>query len=147
AFPEPRVVTRGQWAVETLDAYRPLFTDLATSLGQQPTADPDEAADPMMQMMAGLNRMLAPAMLGMSVGSMVGALAQRVFGLHDLPIPRERQEVVLVGDTIDRFAADWAIPVDQMRLWVLAHELSGYRIFALDHIRQALADLVRAHVG
>ena len=147
AFPEPRVVTRGQWAVETLDAYRPLFTDLATSLGQQPNADPDEAGDPMMQMMAGLNRMLAPAMLGMSVGSMVGALAQRVFGLHDLPIPRDRQEVVLVGDTIDRFAADWAIPVDQMRLWVLAHELSGYRIFALDHIRQALADLVRAHVG
>ena len=147
AFPEPRVVTRGQWAVETLDAYRPLFTDLATSLGQQPNADQDEAGDPMMQMMAGLNRMLAPAMLGMSVGSMVGALAQRVFGLHDLPIPRDRQEVVLVGDTIDRFAADWAIPVDQMRLWVLAHELSGYRIFALDHIRQALADLVRAHVG
>ena len=63
AFPEPRVVTRGQWAVETLDAYRPLFTDLATSLGQQPNADPDEAGDPMMQMMAGLNRMLAPAML------------------------------------------------------------------------------------
>src|SRR5262245_18771236 len=40
-FPEPRVVTRGQWTNETLEAYRPLFTDLATSLGQteQPAAD------------------------------------------------------------------------------------------------------------
>jgi len=86
-------------------------------------------------------------MLGMSVGSMVGALGQRVFGLHDLPIPRDRQEVVLVGDTIDAFAAEWDIPTDQMRLWVLAHELSGYRLFSLSHLREPLTALVRAHVG
>ncbi len=127
AFPEPRIVTRGTWAGETLDAYRPLFTDMATSLGQQPDAEvPDDSGDPMMQMMAGLSRMMAPAMMGMSVGSMVGQLSQRVFGLHDLPIPRDKQEVVLVGQTIDEFATEWDIPLDQMRLWVLAHELSGF---------------------
>ena len=59
----------------------------------------------MAQMMAGISRMLAPAMLGMAVGSMVGKLAQRVFGLHDLPIPRDQHEIVLVGGTIDAFAA------------------------------------------
>jgi putative hydrolase len=148
-FPEPRVITRGQWAHETLEAYRPLFTDLASSLGQQPAAslDPAEAADPMMQMMAGLNKMVGPAMLGMSVGSMVGTLAQRVFGVHDLPIPREQHDVVLVAGNIDSFAAQWSIPVDQMRLWVIAHELIGYRLFAIDHLRNDLAALVRAHVG
>jgi len=86
-------------------------------------------------------------MMGMSVGAMVGSLAKRVFGLHDLPIPRPRQEVVLVGGTIDRFAAEWEIPVDEMRLWVLAHELSGFQILSFAHVREALADLVRAHVG
>lgn len=147
-FPEPRIVTRGQWAAETLDAYRPLFTDMATSLGQQPGADAADAdADPMMQMMAGLNRMMAPAMMGMSVGSMVGTLSQRVFGLFDLPIPRERHEVVLVGRTIDEFAAQWEIPLDEMRLWVLAHELSGYRVLSIPHLRDELTNLVRAHVG
>jgi putative hydrolase len=145
-FPEPRVVTRGQWTSETLEAYRPLFTDLATSLGQQPSSDAGEG-DPFVQMFAGLSRMMAPAMMGMSVGSMVGSLAKRVFGLHDLPIPRPKQEVVLIGSTIDEFAAEWEIPVDEMRLWVLAHELSGYQILAVDHLRLALADLVRAHVG
>ncbi len=30
---EPAVATPEQWALQTLDAYRPLFTDLATSLG------------------------------------------------------------------------------------------------------------------
>ena len=142
------VVTRSQWAAETLDAYRPLFTDMATSLGQHngdETADP--SADPMMQMMAGLNRMMAPAMMGMSVGSMVGTLSQRVFGLFDLPIPRERHEVVLVSRTIDDFAGEWEIPLDEMRLWVLAHELSGYRVLAIPHLRRELTELVRAHVG
>lgn len=149
SFPEPRIVTRSVWANETLDAYRPLFTDMATSLGQPPDVEPSdaEAADPMMQMMAGLSRMMAPAMMGMSVGSMVGQLSQHVFGLHDLPIPRAKQEVVLVGRTIDEFAAEWAIPVDQMRLWVLAHELSGFQVFSIPHLRAGLADLVRAHVS
>jgi putative hydrolase len=150
-FPEPRVVTRSQWAHETLDAYRPLFTDLATSLNVRPATggpgDDDLSGDPMLQMMSGLSQMMAPAMLGMAVGSMVGALAQRVFGLHDLPIPRERHEVVLVGSTIDRFAADWSIPLDQMRLWVLAHELVGYRVFALPHVVDELRNLVRTYAG
>lgn len=152
SYPEPRVLTRSQWAHETLDAYRPLFTDLATSLGPRSgvtgLGDIDEAGtDPMLQMMAGLSQMMAPAMLGMSVGSMVGALAQRVFGLHDLPIPREKSEVVLVGATIDRFAEEWSIPLDQMRLWVLAHELVGYRVFALPHVVADLRNLVRSYAG
>jgi len=149
-FPEPRIVTPGQWTSETLDAYRPLFTDLATSLGQSPTAIGDDAGmggDPLTQMFAGLSRMMAPAMMGMAVGSMVGSLAKRVFGLHDLPIPRQRQEVVLLGTTIDQFASDWEIPGDEMRLWVLAHELSGFQLLSITHLREALADLVRAHVG
>lgn len=151
SFPEPRIVTRSVWANETLDAYRPLFTDMATSLGQTPDTeaggDAGDSGDPMMQMMAGLSRMMAPAMMGMSVGSMVGQLSQHVFGLHDLPIPRDKHEVVLVGRTIDEFAVEWAIPVDQMRLWVLAHELSGFQVFSIPHLRAGLADLVRAHVS
>lgn len=146
-FPELRVVTRSQWASETLDAYRPLFTELATSLGQTPSAPDAESEDPMMQMMAGLNQMMAPAMLGMSVGSMVGALAQRVFGLHDLPIPRDRLDVVLVSQTIDEFAASWEIPRDEMRLWVIAHELIGHRVFSISHLREQLTTMVRSHVG
>ncbi|MEX2625582.1 MAG: zinc-dependent metalloprotease, partial [Ilumatobacteraceae bacterium] len=114
SFPEPTLVTRGQWAQSTLEAYRPLFTELATSLGGTDATD-DESADPMAKMMAGLSKMMAPAMLGMTVGAMVGTLAQRVFGLHDLPIPRERSEVVLVPGNIDSFAEQWGLASDEMR--------------------------------
>lgn len=150
-FPEPRIVTRGAWAAETLDAYRPLFTDLASSLGAPPPdlgqPGDDDDADPLLAMMAGINQLVAPAMLGMSVGSMVGALAQRVFGIHDLPIPRDRHDVVLVASTIDDFAGRWSIALDQFRLWVLAHELAGHRVFAIPDVVADLQALVRAHVG
>jgi uncharacterized protein (DUF2342 family) len=35
-FPEITPVARGVWAQRTLEAYRPLFTELAVSLGQRP---------------------------------------------------------------------------------------------------------------
>jgi putative hydrolase len=140
-------VSRSQWASGTLDAYRHLFTELATALGSAGGDDPDTSDDPMMAMMAGLSKMMAPAMLGMAVGSMVGHLATRALGTHDLPIPRQPNTVTLLPSNIDTFAGDWEISGDEMRLWVLAHELAGYALFEVDHVRDALSDLVRQHVG
>ena len=144
---EPSVATPEQWAQQTLEAYRPLFTDLATSLGATDDLPAEMAADPMAQMMAGLGKMMAPAMMGMSVGSMVGNLARRAFGVYDLPIPRATPALVLVPSNIDTFAADWEIAIDEMRLWVLAHELAGLTLFSVDHIATHLRSLVQRHVG
>ena len=144
---EPSVATPEQWAQQTLEAYRPLFTDLATSLGSTDELPADLAADPMAQMMAGLGRMMAPAMMGMSVGSMVGNLARRAFGVYDLPIPRATPALVLVPSNIDTFAQEWSIQLDEMRLWVLAHELAGLTLFSVDHIADHLRSLVQRHVG
>jgi putative hydrolase len=145
---EVRPVTRSQWATETLEAYRHLFTEMAAALGRaDEPQDEDASSDPMMSMMAGLSRMMAPAMLGMAIGSMVGRLATRAFGSHDLPIPRQPSTVTLVPANIDGFAAQWEIPPDEMRLWVLAHEIAGFTLFEAAHLRDALSDLVRQHAG
>jgi putative hydrolase len=144
---EPAVATAEQWAQQTLEAYRPLFTELATSLGSTDELPADLAADPMAQMMAGLGKMMAPAMMGMSVGSMVGNLARRAFGVYDLPIARATQALVLVPSNIDTFAQEWSIQLDEMRLWVLAHELAGLTLFSVDHIADHLRSLVQRHVG
>jgi len=100
-----------------------------------------------MQMMAGLSKMMAPAMLGMAVGSMVGNLAARAFGVYDLPIPRATPALVLVPPTIDAFAEEWEISLDEMRLWVLAHELAGLALFSIPHVADHLRGLVQRHVG
>jgi putative hydrolase len=144
---EVSVATPETWAQQTLEAYRPLFDDMATSLGQ-PGDLPDEAAtDPMAQMMAGLGKMMAPAMLGMAVGSMVGSLARGAFGVYDLPIPRATPALVLVPPNIDLFAEHWSIDLDELRLWVLAHEIAGLTTLSIPHIADHLRSLVQRHVG
>ncbi len=148
-FPEITPVTKGVWAQRTLEAYRPLFTELATSLGRRPAADLDEAGDtdPMMAMMANLSQMMAPAMMGMAVGSMVGRMAGRTFGQYDLPIPRSDHALLVVPATIDTFATEWGIPADEMRLWVLAQEMIGHTLFSIPALRDQFTALVRHHVG
>ena len=148
-FPEITPVTKGVWAQRTLDAYRPLFTELATSLGQRPAADSTDLteADPMMAMMANLSQMMAPAMMGMAVGSMVGRMALRTFGQYDLPIPRDDATLLVVPANIDQFATDWSLPADEMRLWVIAQELIGHSLFSIASLRTQFASLVRGHVG
>ena len=148
-FPEITPVTKGVWAQRTLDAYRPLFTELATSLGRRPDTDLDSSAptDPMMAMMANLSQMMAPAMMGMAVGSMVGRKAGRTFGQYDLPIPRADNALLVVPATIDQFAAEWSLPVDEMRLWVLAQEMIGHTLFTIAPLREQFTALVRQYVG
>lgn len=146
-FPEVTPVSRGVWAQRTLDAYRPLFTELATSLGRRPTGEEVVAADPMMAMMNNLSQMMAPSMMGMAVGSMVGRMAARTFGQYDLPIPRDDQGMLVVPANIDGFADEWSLSTDEMRLWVLAQELSGHTLFGIESLRTQFASLVRRHVG
>ena len=140
--------TPGGWAQRTLEDYRPLFTELATSLST-PSTDDDDTSDPASAMLSGLSRMMAPAMLGMSVGAMVGQLAKRAFGQYDLPIPRGTGsgQLLLVPATVDGFAHDWSIPVEEMRLWVLTQELTAHAVMGVPHLSERLSTLVRRHVG
>jgi putative hydrolase len=142
------LTTPGSWAQRTLDAYRPLFTELAVSLGRPgaPATD-DGDADPMMAMLTGLSQMMAPSMMGMAIGSMVGRLASRAFGQYDLPIPRTATSLLIVPSSVDAFAADWSLPLDEMRLWVLSQELIGHAVFSHEVVRDTVTDLVRRHVG
>jgi len=144
-FPEIMPITRGVWAQRTLDAYRPLFTEMATSLGRR--TDDAAPSDPMAAMMANLSQMMAPSMMGMAVGSMVGRMAARTFGQYDLPIPREGMHLLVVPANIDAFATDWSLDPAEMRLWVLAQELIGHTLFSLGDVRAQLTDLVRRYVG
>lgn len=147
--PEIVPVTAGAWAQRTLDAYRPLFTELATSLGRQAEpGEPDEAgADPLMSMLANLSKMMAPAMMGMAIGSMVGRMATHAFGQYDLPIPRQDSGITVMPANIDRFAREWSITADEMRLWVLAQELTGHALFSITSLRDDFAALLRRYAG
>jgi putative hydrolase len=99
-------------------------------------------------MLAGLMRLLTPMMLGMSAGSMVGHLARRSFGQYDLPIPRSTgDELLLVPSAINRFASDWSLPLDDVRLWICLNEVATHTLMGVPHVRSELDRLLNAWVA
>ena len=139
--------TRARWAHRALSDLRPLFNDLATALGRRDQPS-DVPSDPMAAMMNNLSTMMGPALLGMSIGSMVGALASRALGQYDLPLARPfASEILIVSSSVDAFASEWSIATDDLRMWVLIHELASHAILASPAIEEGLAAMVRQHVS
>ncbi|MCB1017330.1 MAG: zinc-dependent metalloprotease [Acidimicrobiales bacterium] len=151
-------VTRTQWVQRSLEAYRPLFEHLASSLNPEPpgAADPG-VPDPLSPEAAGgdpsaflapLMAMIGPMMLGMTAGSMIGHLSRRSFGQYDLPVPRpESDELLLVVANLDEFGEEWSLPRDDVRLWVCLHEIAHHAVLGVPHVRSRLEDLLTRYVS
>jgi putative hydrolase len=142
-------VNRSTWAQHTLDAYRPLFEVLADSLRADEAAAPaaPDPSDPL-GFMAPLMKMIAPMMLGLTAGSMVGHLAQRSFGQYDLPIPRASgDELLLIVPNIDEFGREWSIASEDLRLWVCLAEVTNHAVLNVPHVRARLDQLLRDYLA
>lgn len=146
------VVNKTTWCHLTLEAYKPMFTTLASSLsGADVIATESSEPGPensMASMMSGLSKLLAPAMMGMSVGSMVGNMSRHAFGQYDIPLPREPiHQLILVSSNITSFASDWSIPIDDVRMWVLIQELTAHAVLGVGHVRETISNTVRRYVA
>ena len=142
-------VGRTQWAMATLEAYRPLLEQLATALSPTGDADLDEtASDPTMALLGNLGQLMGPVMLGMQSGFTVGHLAKGAFGQYGLPIPRPpSDELLVVPATFDAFASAWSLPEDDVALWVELSEITHHAVFARPHVRARLDELLGAYVS
>ena len=153
-LPNIVVTNHSTWVHHTLESYKPLFTQLATALSNpsvdapQPGTELDIETDQIAAMMLSLNKMMAPAMMGMSIGSMIGQLSLRAFGQYDLPIPREpRNQLLLVASNVEQFANDWSITVNDMRMWVLIHELTSHAVLSVDHVRDSINQQISTYIS
>ncbi|HZQ83430.1 MAG TPA: zinc-dependent metalloprotease [Acidimicrobiales bacterium] len=144
-----RPVGRAEWTQRTLDAYRPLLEQLATSLSAA-TGDDDsaDAPDPSTDLLGGLTKVMSPVLLGMQSGFMVGHLSQRAMGQYDLPIPRPpSDELLVVPATITAFAEDWSLPPDDVLLWVCLSEVAHHAVLSRSHVRARMEELLGEYVG
>jgi putative hydrolase len=144
-------VTRASWAHQALSDYRPLFERLAASLGRgmgdAALDDPSLAGDPFASMFGGIMKMVAPMMLSMTAGSMVGHLAQRAMGTYHLPIPRPKgAPVQVVVPNVNAFAEAWSLDGDDLRLWVCVSELTHHLVLDQPHVRSRLGGLLDEYV-
>jgi putative hydrolase len=143
------VVTRSTWVHHTVEAFKFYFSDFSgnsnSTIGGE---NLDLESNGMDAMMSNLTKMMAPAMLGMSVGSMIGQLSLRTFGQYDLPLPREpKSQLLFVVRNSEEFAKDWSIKVEDMQMWLLIQELTFHALFRIDSVRDAVTNLVKQHVA
>ena len=165
-------VTRSEWALRTLDDWKPLLEKLAARMtpdtpggagGSGPWFGGDEIEgagegagggasggagdDPMARLFSGLPQVLGPFLFGLQSGSMVGQLAGRAMGQYDLPMPRPaRSELMLVPETIDGFASDWSLAPDDVRMWICLREATNHAVLGRTHVRAKLDELIGAYV-
>ncbi|MDQ6616424.1 MAG: zinc-dependent metalloprotease [Actinomycetota bacterium] len=148
-----RAVTRSDWALRTLQAWKPLLETLASALARSSPSDglpavEDLPSDPMSRLLGNLPQAMAPLLFGIQVGSMVGHLATRAMGQYDLPVPRPiGDELLMVPVAIDGFAHEWGLAIDDVRLWVCLHEVTHHAVLSRPHVRARLDELMRAYVN
>lgn len=148
-----RAAGRSDWALRTLEAWKPRFERLAGAMADATPKDPADAgreasSDPMAQLLSNLPQMLGPLLLGMQAGSMVGQLSTRAMGQYELPMPRPpADELVMIPFTIDAFADEWSLDADDVRMWVCLREVTNHVIVSRPHVRKRLDELIDAYVG
>ncbi|HET9075367.1 MAG TPA: zinc-dependent metalloprotease [Acidimicrobiales bacterium] len=158
-------VTPSGWALRTLEHWKPLLEQLATRMippaagpGGAGAANPFGGAlpggaeagpgeDPMARLFGSLPQVLGPFLLGLQSGSMVGQLATGAMGQFDLPMPRPAGgELMLVPATIDRFASDWSLAPDDVRMWICLRETTNLAVLGRAHVRSRLEQLISDYV-
>lgn len=124
--PDVLPVDSREWADRHLEAYGYL---------SEPFSDMGGMVGPMAQ--------LAPAMIGMQVGSLVGGLARWVLAGFDGALPTDRPlPLAVVVPHVEEFATRHSFDASSIRLWVVSEEVAYRAItavpFATDHLRRLL---------
>jgi putative hydrolase len=152
-------VGRVDWAARSLEAWRPFINELAASLGPPRTeAGTSEEAPPdsfdeepnegeaFADLIGEWASVMTPAMVAMQVGSIVGNLARKTFGQHELPLPRQKlDEVLVIPDNVAAFAEDWSLPPDDVRMWVCLTASAYHAVLSRPHVRDRLEALLLEH--
>jgi putative hydrolase len=163
------VLTTGRqgWAELHLEALRPVLDALATTLGKAfrpPGSEPPAGleglggleglsgleglgamgADPM----AALLPMLAPLLLGVQAGSMIGYLAQHALGRYDLPLATaDEPSLCFVIPNLDAFEESWSLDRTDLRFTVALHEVVHAAMRSVPWVREHLVTLATDYVS
>jgi putative hydrolase len=144
---------RQGWVDLHLEALRPVLDALATTLGQAfraglPDTGGDAAGGPAADPLAGLVPMLAPLLLGVQAGSMIGFLAQHALGRYDLPLPAsDAPSLCFVVPNLDAFEEAWSLERADLRFTVALHEVVHAATRSVPWVREQLVGLATEYVS
>ncbi len=143
-------VSRGEWTIRALDAWRPILTALTAPTNEGGASDtpaqhldaPDSTegtGDLLSQWAAAIGPMFA----GLQMGSVVGHLSHRALGQYVLALPwPPADELLILTANIESFADDWSLPAEEVLLWVCARELATHTVISRPYVRARLDELL-----
>lgn len=103
----------------------------------------EESNDQWPLMLSQWAQVIAPTMLAMQIGSIMGRLARYCLGGYDFPLPKENSnEIVLIPQNIKKFSSDWSIPLAECEIYIAAGDIALQAILSRDHIRDYLTNLL-----
>ncbi len=145
----------GTWAAQTVEDWAfvldaagsadttAAMTGLTRDLGDEPGPG---ISDFLAQAMS----TMGPVLAAMQLGSAVGHLARTTLGQYELPVPRpssSRHRMLVVPANLDRFASDWSLPEQDVRLWVCLRDSTVHAVLGrtgvADRLRQLLTAVAR----
>lgn len=153
---EVRTLTPKEWARLHLDALRPVLEKLAATLEQAMEAADDDMAGaelpptgiPGLDMFAGMMGMVAPMLLGVQAGSLVGFLGQHSLARYDLPLPAaDPPSLGFVVQNIDAFESAWELPRADLRFYLAIHEVVHAAQRSVPWVRERLVSLAQEYVS
>lgn len=123
-------IGRATWVLRALDGWKWLleatatrFTDGMSAMG----GSEDPAMNPVAQMMG----QIAPLLLGIQTGTVVGNLATDALGRHDPPIPLDDDgRLFFVTPNIARTAEEYDFDLATFHRWVALHETARQLLIA-----------------
>jgi putative hydrolase len=119
--PLARAVDRSTWVASTLHSWRWLLEHLSkrVSEGMGAVADQVEGAAGMQAVVA----QVAPLLLGIQAGTIVGHLSREALGRFDPLIPRDDDgRLLFVVPNIEQLARDYSLDLESLRRWLALND-------------------------
>ena len=85
---------------------------------------------------------MGPMLAAIQLGSAVGHLARSTLGPYELPIPRTSPRLLVVPANATRFAEDWSLDPDEVRLWVCLREVTAHAVLSRPHVAERMRELL-----
>lgn len=126
---------RRGWADANFRSFAYLAEPLAAKMS-------DGDGDAVVPSMGAMLAPLAPVLLGMQMGSMVGLMGHRVLGQFDVGLPPLDGGPALVVPNIEAFATDYGIDPRQARLWAAFGEVIYQAQLATPWVRDHFLHLI-----
>ena len=126
---QSRVVTRDEWVSLTIAGWRWLLEHFATRLASGLVAQGGEA--PPQGTMEQVIKQIAPLLLGVQAGTLIGHYSAETLGRYDVPIPIKGEDhLFFVNANVDKLIESYGFEGDRFKRWISLRDAARHLIFS-----------------